>query len=1021
MHHLLAQQLEQSQINPTTLPAKWRKFLSLVNETYEKADQTPAPQEQTPELPGFLDAFPGLLLRLDTEGTILDYKSGSPSLLPDTTALFLGRQLAEIFPASLTDLFETAIAQARQTQSNTSLEYALPTTTEDRFFELRVIPAPKNELIAVIMDITQPHQAKIALQNQIALSEKLVRMARAAIAQPDLETTLQNVLDMSKELTKAELGSLFLLDPAAQIMYAMITRGNPVPENPLSQGQQVLKEGLGGWAVRNRQLALIADTRVDKRWVTLPGDTETTRSVLCLPLLSGSTVLGVLTLRHSEPDFFNEDHVQLMQAAADQISLALRNAQAFDTQREMTKRQFILYEVLRIAGGQHSPSNVMNLAVAAIARLTHWLNISISTPVDNTQHWVIRAASGNLVNRVGCVYDFNQGIIGRTMRTREIQHAPDVSHDPDYFAGQVATRSELAVPLLNGGRFWGVLDIQNELVNGFAHDDILLAESLAGAVALALDNARLYSDVEAFLSEIGALYSVAQMATRSLILEDVLMEALHSTTLALGFSGGLITLVDPEKEQLRLAAAYQVPPAISRYLEEQGVAGDWCTYAHEHRETIIWLNRQAKTSFFPESLVTELHLLNIPSYVSTPLLGHKQSFGTLCLWGQQPEGSVNITPSLMLAIGHQVGIAISNARLHATVALKQDQLQTLIDSSRDGILLITSDGRIPIMNAAAHAILNLSGPLTQWANQSLISILWSLRHTLPEVTRSAITEIRRIRESSAVGEGEWELPEQAIHWLNLPIRYDDSQERLLVLRNVTEERRVERLREDITQTMVHDLRNPLTAIVFATEMMRYDEELVLPENTLHLIDTIEFSTNKMLALVNTIMDISRLEGQKMPINWTTFRLSDLSFAARKMQALLAEKKDLTIIDRIPEDLPLAWADMDLIDRVLQNLLGNAIKFTPPGGTISLDAVPEDPPGAKPMLVVSINDTGPGIGAEIQSRLFQKFVTSRQKESGSGVGLAFCRLAVQAHGGHIWVESEAGQGSTFKFTLPVFQD
>jgi len=185
-----------------------------------------------------------------------------------------------------------------------------------------------------------------------------------------------------------------------------------------------------------------------------------------------------------------------------------------------------------------------------------------------------------------------------------------------------------------------------------------------------------------------------------------------------------------------------------------------------------------------------------------------------------------------------------------------------------------------------------------------------------------------------------------------------------------------------------------------------------------MIDTIEISTNKMLALVNTIMDISRLESQKMPLRWASFRLCDVSFEVRKMQALLAEKKELHIMDRIPEDLPLVWADIGLIDRVLQNLVGNAIKFTPEGGTVCLEAMREDPPGEKPMLVVSVSDTGPGISPEIQDRLFQKFVTSRNKESGSGVGLAFCRLAVQAHGGRIWVESESGYGTTFKFTLPT---
>jgi signal transduction histidine kinase len=110
-------------------------------------------------------------------------------------------------------------------------------------------------------------------------------------------------------------------------------------------------------------------------------------------------------------------------------------------------------------------------------------------------------------------------------------------------------------------------------------------------------------------------------------------------------------------------------------------------------------------------------------------------------------------------------------------------------------------------------------------------------------------------------------------------------------------------------------------------------------------------------------------------------------------------------------------DNEIIGRVLQNLLGNAIKFTPPGGKIEMTARPPETT-ASTLLWVAVSNSGPGIPPEIQDRLFQKFVTGRQEESGSGLGLAFCRLAVEAHGGRIWVESEPGQLTTFQFTLPI---
>jgi signal transduction histidine kinase len=106
----------------------------------------------------------------------------------------------------------------------------------------------------------------------------------------------------------------------------------------------------------------------------------------------------------------------------------------------------------------------------------------------------------------------------------------------------------------------------------------------------------------------------------------------------------------------------------------------------------------------------------------------------------------------------------------------------------------------------------------------------------------------------------------------------------------------------------------------------------------------------------------------------------------------------------------------LVRRVLQNLVGNAVKFTPPGGNVMLSAELTTMISTQPIVLISVHDTGPGIPPEIQSQLFQKFVTGSQRGRGSGLGLAFCRLAVEAHGQQIWVDSSPGKGTTFTFSL-----
>ena len=136
------------------------------------------------------------------------------------------------------------------------------------------------------------------------------------------------------------------------------------------------------------------------------------------------------------------------------------------------------------------------------------------------------------------------------------------------------------------------------------------------------------------------------------------------------------------------------------------------------------------------------------------------------------------------------------------------------------------------------------------------------------------------------------------------------------------------------------------------------------------------------------------------------------------QTTIAREKNLQLDSDLPSGLPLVQADVALMQRVLQNLVGNAVKFTPEGGCVQVAATVPAEFTEPPTVSISIRDNGPGIPLEIQSQLFQKFVTGGQQEHGSGLGLAFCKLAIEAHGQRIWVESTAGEGTTFTFTLAV---
>lgn len=868
-------------------------------------------------------------------------------------------------------------------------------------------------------NITTLRQIENELIGQKELFENLVTVARAAIDQPDLESTLQNILDVATWLTGAERGSLFLLNQQGQVTQCIITH-DPAAAL-LMQDPALFERSIAGSVARQGQAALIADTFTDKRWLTLSDDPHIIRSVLCLPILSNASVLGILTLLHADPDYFNEKHLRLLEAAADQLALALRNAQIYETQRQMARRQFTLYEVLRLVGTHLSPQRVITSAIAVIDDLTDWNNILLAVPLPEGREWEIQVASGKLIAHIKHRFPLHKGIIGRTMRLGQTHYVPDVLLDADYLLGLKDTRSELAVPIQRGESVLGVLDLQSEQKNGFTIDDILLAESLAGAVALALENAYLYSESEAHLAEISTLYAIAQTTSRSLVLDDVLIEALLSTMTSLGFTRGMVTLVDETDGHLSLVTAHNLPAPMLLLANEYGGGGVLSAYIHKHRQSLIIRDLSQDVPLELQATAEALQAMGLKSYAGLPLLHQNQSLGTMCLFNDRAHQQTNMTSGLLIAIGHQIAIAVANARLHQVVARKQNQLQTLIDASRDGLILITAEGHIVVINAAALTTLALPGQIDDWRGSAISHSLIRLRRYNPTLVKGVLAELRRIQaDHHTAGEGDWELSQRLVHWLNLPVSMDEQFVGwLFVLHDVTEERMVARLREDLTQTMVHDLRNPLTAIRGAAELLHLDWEDSSTEEKFQMMNVIQRNTDKMLDLVNTIMDMSRLESHQLPLEWSAFPLHDVAREAFLLQTPLAEEKQLHLENQVSYQLPLAWADFRLTGRILQNLIGNAIKFTPMQGDVFLSAQIEAENGSD-CLVVAVSDNGPGISPEVRERLFQKFATGHQKGRGSGVGLAFCRLAVEAHGGRIWVESSIEQGTVFKFTLPILR-
>jgi PAS domain S-box-containing protein len=233
-------------------------------------------------------------------------------------------------------------------------------------------------------------------------------------------------------------------------------------------------------------------------------------------------------------------------------------------------------------------------------------------------------------------------------------------------------------------------------------------------------------------------------------------------------------------------------------------------------------------------------------------------------------------------------------------------------------------------------------------------------------------------------------------------------------------RQVDRLKDQFLSILSHELRTPLNAILGFASIL--DDELAGPlnDNQHHYMEKILGGTEVLLALINDLLDMSRIQAGKFSLVPAPMAVGDAIRQTTEHLGALIERKRHSLVAEVPADLPVLVADEQRVVQMLVNLVGNAIKFTPEGGTIRVTAeVTGD--GPDPCLRVAVIDTGIGISAADQARLFQPFTqldgSNTRSEGGTGLGLSIAKALVEAHGGRIGVESEPGRGSTFWFTLP----
>lgn len=910
-----------------------------------------------------------------------------------------------------------SFSRAQVRLANEVVENArLHAETERRAAEL-------THLLEVSASLNATLRAQDALQMICASATQMANAAGAAIFLLDTERAelaLARVQGLSRDFAEGGAAISITQDEAG----AALVSGEP----KLVTVERLLQEAPAGW-----------------------GDllqAEGLQAYLGLPLMAQGEPVGSLVVFYREAPQFQPWTIAVMQAFGHQAALTIANTHLYTrTEQVLARRVRQLGALESISRELSATLDLQRLFETIVARAkdetnatTGQLGLADATGQQLTfVAWQGFAPEIVEANRGKAWPVERGGVAGRVLQTGQPARIGDVREDPDYVVINPELRSELCVPIpvratspgpsgrdgLREGRVLGVVVLESERLDAFTEEDQAFVNQLAVQAAIAIDNARLYNEARLRLHEQSLLHAASTALATSLDIRTTyaavaqqLAQAVNADACVLSeydAEAGLVRKVEPRS----LSMVYVVAnfPETARVLAE--------------RTPLVVRADDARA---PESEVAALKADGYGAVLKLPMISADQVLGLVELYAREPRDFDEVETRLAQTLANQAAAAIQNAWLFRRASEGRERLAAVLNSTREGVLVLDASGLVSLVNprleefwgipasqlVGKHMLTLLDAPELNIAAQlgyqreEIQELLMTLRAglalSIPKVQFYISDPRPRFLERS--GAPVLDTLAKAIGWV-------------IILRDVTEEKEIEDVRNALSSMIVHDLRSPLTTVLVSLGLLR--DHTPAEGKTPVTEQAMEVSTrtiNKVLGLVNTLLDISRMESGELALNRAPVNIDDLAEEVVTDLTPLASEYGVFLIHAAPSRLPLAWADREKVGRILINLIDNALKFTPSGGQVwvlAAEAAPGQFADGARGLLCTVLDAGPGIPDDYRDKIFDRFAQIRGRQgrrAGSGLGLAFCKMAVEAHGGKIWVENRPEGGSKFNFTLPI---
>lgn len=853
-----------------------------------------------------------------------------------------------------------------------------------------------------------------AMERDRASLELLYSISRELAAQLDLAELLPRVLQLTLEQVGAHSGSIIVLDEKGILTEGAVAYNGEVLQDSAERLADPFERGLSGWVFEHRQAAFVPSTHEDDRWLRQPGNEfdESPRSAISVPLVARERVVGVLTMVHPDADHFGEEEMTLLQAIADQAGIAVERARLFTAEQERRRFASTLQEIARTINSTLDPDQVFPQILEQLERLIAYDSASILVKQDDQLRLVAARGFADCEAALGLTIPLDpELLVGCVLTTGQPMVVYDVQQDDRWM--QIDKLSEtsqihgwIGAPLVVRDRAVGMLNLDSHRVGAYGPAEVEVVSAFADQAAAAVANAQLYSEIQRRVQAMVALAETARVVTSSLNLDEVLQHITQQTKESLDVEGTSLWLLDEVTGDLEFkVASGKVANNMTgiRLRSGEGVAG-WVV---EHDEPLLVADVQGDPRFSRK--VDEQVGFETRAIAGAPIRVKGRTIGVLEAVNPRRDEFMQEQMELLKGIAAQAGTAITHAQLFAEIQAAQLRYAGLFEDSVDPILITDLGGTITDANRRAETFLGY--PRKELLGISVLSLHLPDSGQLPDNLSQLKPGQTLAYESQAKHSKGFSLAIE-VH----AKRIDIGKQPIVqwILRDISERLELDELRADLTSMVFHDLRSPLGNILSSLEVMQTS---ISEENdTLQSVLSIaQRSGRRASRLVESLLDLDRLEAGQAVLEKTRAAIGVLVTEAVEEVHPTAEAKGHVMKFDLASNIPDVEMDMDMIRRVLINLLENAVKHTRGGGQVTVAVREKDD-----FIVVSVKDSGRGIPPRDQQRIFEKFsrIGHESRLKGRGIGLAFCRLAIEAHGGRIWVESEDREGSTFFFTLPL---